>query len=207
MNMPILKTVSEKKAKGKVKKVFDTIKKTRKINTVPNFWKTIAADPDTLERTWNSLQQVMKKGSLDPLTKELIYVAVSMTNSCEYCIRSHSLAAKKKGMTDKMLKELIAIVGMANETNRLVESYQVEVDKLLKHMKYQDTRSEGIFEVLISIHKYIPEYTKYKESDLVTGNEKIIIATIHKAKGLEFENVIIPWAWLWISIGYLHGYR
>ena len=130
--MPILKTVSEKKAKGKVKKIFDTIKKTRKINTVPNFWKTIATDPDTLERTWNSLQQVMKKGSLDPLTKELIYVAVSMTNSCEYCIRSHSLAAKKKGMTDKMLKELIAVVGMANETNRLVESYQVEVDKLLK---------------------------------------------------------------------------
>ena len=130
--MPILTTVSEKKAKGKVKKIFDTIKKTRKINMVPNFWETIAADPDTLERTWNSLQQVMKKGSLDPLTKELIYVAVSMTNSCEYCIRSHSLAAKKKGMTDKMLKELIAIVGMANETNRLVESYQVEVDKLLK---------------------------------------------------------------------------
>ena len=130
--MPILKTVSEKQAKGRVKKIFDTIKQTRKIKKIPNFWKTIAADPDTLERTWNSLQQVMKKGSLDPLTKELIYVAVSMTNSCEYCIRSHSLAAKKKGMTDKMLKELIAIVGMANETNRLVESYQVEVDKLLK---------------------------------------------------------------------------
>jgi len=132
MSMPILKTVSEKKAKGKVKKIFDIIKKTRKIKTVPNFWKTIAVDPDTLERTWNSLQQVMKKGSLDPLTKELIYVAVSMTNSCEYCIRSHSLAAKKKGMTDKMLRELISIVGMANETNRLVESYQVEVDKFLK---------------------------------------------------------------------------
>ena len=130
--MPILKTVSEKKAKGKVKKIFDTIKKTRKITKIPNFWKTIAADPDTLERTWNSLQQVMKKGSLDPLTKELIYVAVSMTNSCEYCIRSHSLAAKKRGMTDKMLRELIAVVGMANETNRLVESYQVEVDKFLK---------------------------------------------------------------------------
>ena len=130
--MPILKTISEKKAKGKVKKIFDIIKKTRKIKTIPNFWKTIASDPDTLERTWNSLQQVMKKGSLDPLTKELIYVAVSMTNSCEYCIRSHSLAAKKKGMTDKMLRELIAVVGMANETNRLVESYQVEVDKVLK---------------------------------------------------------------------------
>ena len=74
----------------------------------------------------------MKKGSLDPLTKELIYIAVSMTNSCEYCIRSHSLSAKKKGMTDNMLKELIAVVAMANETNRLVESHQVEIDSFLK---------------------------------------------------------------------------
>ena len=130
--MPILKTVSEKNAKGKVKKIYNEIKKIRKITKIPNFWKTIANDPDTLERTWNSLQQVMKKGSLDQLTKELIYVAVSMTNSCEYCIRSHSLTAKKKGMTDKMFKELIAVVAMANETNRLVESYQVEVDSFLK---------------------------------------------------------------------------
>ena len=130
--MTILKTISEKKAKGKVKKIFDNIKQTRKIKAVPNFWKTLATDPDTLERTWNSLQQVMQKGALDPLTKEMLYIAVSMTNSCEYCIRSHSLAAKKKGMSDKMLKELIAVVGMANETNRLVESYQVEVDKFLK---------------------------------------------------------------------------
>ena len=130
--MPILKTVSEKKAKGKVKKIYNEIKKIRKITKIPNFWKTIANDPDTLERTWNSLQQVMKKGSLDPLTKEMIYVAVSMTNSCEYCIRSHSLAAKKKGMSDNMLKELIAVVAMANETNRLVESYQVKVDNFLK---------------------------------------------------------------------------
>ena len=130
--MTILKTISEKQANGKVKKIFEDIKKTRKIKTIPNFWKTIAVDPDTLERTWNSLQQVMKKGSLDPLTKELIYVAVSMTNSCEYCIRSHTKAAQKKGLTDKMLKELIAVVAMANETNRLVESYQVEVDAFLK---------------------------------------------------------------------------
>ena len=130
--MPILKTVSEKKAKGKVKKIYNEIKEIRKISKIPNFWKTIANDPNTLERTWNSLQQVMKKGSLDPLTKEMIYVAVSMTNSCEYCIRSHSLAAKKKGMSDKMLKELIAVVAMANETNRLVESYQVKVDNFLK---------------------------------------------------------------------------
>ena len=130
--MPILNTISEKKAKGKVKKIYDDIKKVRKIKKIPNFWKTIAVDPDTLERTWNSLQQVMKKGALDSLTKELIYVAVSMTNSCEYCIRSHSLAAKKKGMSDRMLKELIAVVAMANETNRLVESYQVKVDNFLK---------------------------------------------------------------------------
>ena len=130
--MSLLETISEKKAKGKVKKIYEDIKKTRKIKKIPNFWKTIANDPDTLERTWNSLQQVMKKGSLNQLTKELIYVAVSMTNSCEYCIRSHSLAAKKKGMTDKMFKELIAVVAMANETNRLVESYQVEVDNFLK---------------------------------------------------------------------------
>ena len=130
--MPILKTVSEKKAKGKVKKIYNEIKKIRKITKIPNFWKTIANDPNTLERTWNSLQQVMKKGALDPLTKELIYVAVSMTNSCEYCIRSHSLAAKKKGMSDNMMKELIAVVAMANETNRLVESYQVNIDSFLK---------------------------------------------------------------------------
>ena len=130
--MTILKIVSEKKAEGKVKKIYNEIKKIRKITKIPNFWKTIANDPDTLERTWNSLQQVMKKGSLDQLTKELIYVAVSMTNSCEYCIRSHSLAAKKKGMSDNMFKELIAVVAMANETNRLVESYQVKVDNFLK---------------------------------------------------------------------------
>jgi AhpD family alkylhydroperoxidase len=130
--MPFFKTISEKKAKGKVKTIYDEIKKVRKIKKIPNFWKTLANDPSTLERTWNSLQQVMKKGALDPLTKEMIYVAVSMTNSCEYCIRSHSLAAKKKGMTDDMLKELIAVVGMANETNRLVESYQVEVDSFLQ---------------------------------------------------------------------------
>ena len=130
--MTIFKTIEEKKASGKVKKVFDHIKKERKIKNIPNFWKTIANDPETLERTWNSLRQVMKKGALDPLTKEMIYIAVSMTNSCEYCIRSHTAAARKKGMSDKMLKEMIAVVGMANETNRLVESYQVEVDDVLK---------------------------------------------------------------------------
>ena len=130
--MTFFKPIEENKAKGKVKKVFDNIKKERKIINIPNFWKTIANDPDTLERTWSSLKDVMKKGALDPLTKEIIYIAVSITNSCEYCIRSHTKAAKKKGMSDKMLKELIAVVGMANETNKLVEAYQVEVDSFLK---------------------------------------------------------------------------
>ena len=130
--MSILKPITEKKAKGKVKKIYEDIKSKRKITKIPNFWKSLANDPDTLERTWNSLQQVMQKGALDPLTKEMLYVAVSMTNSCAYCIRSHTAADKKKGMTDKMLKELIALVGMANETNRLVESYQVKVDNFLK---------------------------------------------------------------------------
>ena len=131
-NMSILKPITEKKAKGKVKKIYNDIESKRKITKIPNFWKSLANDPDTLERTWNSLQQVMQKGALDPLTKEMLYVAVSMTNSCEYCIRSHTKAAQKKGLTDKMLKELIAVVAMANETNRLVESYQVEVDSFLK---------------------------------------------------------------------------
>ena len=130
--MTLIKPISEKQAKGKVEKIFNEIKKKRKINNIPNFWRTLAVDPDTLERTWNSLQQVMKKGTLDTLTKEMIYVAVSMTNSCEYCIRSHTKSAKKQGLTDKMLKELIAVVAMANETNRLVEGYQVEVDEIYK---------------------------------------------------------------------------
>ena len=131
-HMTIFETVDEKKASGKIKKIFDNIKKERKIKKIPNFWKTIANDPETLERTWTSLKEIMKKGALDPLTKEMIYIAVSMTNSCEYCIRSHTAAARKKGMSDEMLKEIIAVVGMANETNRLVESYQVEVDEFLK---------------------------------------------------------------------------
>ena len=130
--MPIFKPIEENEAKGKVKEIYEEIKSVRQITEVPNFWKTIANNPESLERTWTSLKQVMKKGALDPMIKELIYVAVSITNNCEYCIKSHSLAAKKKGATNAMLNEMIAVVGMANETNRLVEGYQVEVDKFLK---------------------------------------------------------------------------
>ena len=130
--MSIFKATSEKNVKGKVKKVFNDIKKTRKITKIPNFWKSLAHNPDNLERTWNSLKQIMKKGALDPVTKELIYVAVSITNNCEYCIRSHTVAAKKKGATDQMIKEMIEVVGLANQNNKLVAGYQVEVDKIYK---------------------------------------------------------------------------
>mgnify|MGYP003305564047 CR=1 FL=1 len=95
--MPTFKTIEEKEATGKVKEVFDDIKGSRGITEIPNFWKMLANDPNELERSWNSLKQVMRKGALDPVTKELIYVAVSITNGCEYCTRSHSYAAKKKG--------------------------------------------------------------------------------------------------------------
>ena len=130
--MTIFKKISENEATGKVKEIFDEIKEARQITEIPNFWKNMSNSQETLERTWRSLQQVMGKGELDPAVKELIYVAVSITNNCEYCIKSHSLAARKKGATDGMINEMIAIVGMANETNRLVEGYQVEVDNFLK---------------------------------------------------------------------------
>ena len=130
--MPIFKPIEENEATGKVKEVYDDIKSSRHITEVPNFWRMLANDPNELERSWNSLKQVMKKGALDHITKELIYVAVSITNGCEYCIRSHSFAAKKKGATDEMLKEMFAVVGLANKNNKLVDSYQVEVDDFLK---------------------------------------------------------------------------
>ena len=128
--MAVFNMIEEADATGKVKEVFEDIKKKRNTDYINNFWKMLANNPETLERTWTSIQQVMKKGALDEMTKELIYVAVSMTNSCEYCIKSHSIAAKSKGATTRMLSELIAVVAMANETNRLVESYQVKVDKV-----------------------------------------------------------------------------
>ena len=130
--MTIFKPINENEAQGKVKEVFDNIKSSRNIEEVPNFWKYIANDPDTLERTWSSMKQVMKKGAIDEVTKELIYVAVSVSNGCEYCIKSHSAAAIKKGATKQMLSEMIAVTGMANEANRLVEGYQVEIDEKFK---------------------------------------------------------------------------
>ena len=128
----MFKPISENEASGKVKEIFNEIKKARKITEVPNFWKYLANNPETLERTWNTTSQVMKAGALDPATKELIYVAVSMTNSCEYCTKSHTAAAKKKGATDDMIKEMIDVMGIANQNNKLVEAYGVEVDEIYK---------------------------------------------------------------------------
>ncbi len=130
--MSIFKPIQEKQAKGKVKTIFNEIKKTRKIKKIPNFWRSIAHNPKLLERTWNNLKEIMRDGALNSVTKELIYVAVSITNSCDYCTRSHIFAAKKKGATDQMIKEMIDVVGIANQNNKLVEAYQVEVDKIYK---------------------------------------------------------------------------
>jgi AhpD family alkylhydroperoxidase len=111
-----------------VRSVFDDIMETRETKQINNFWKALAHDPVTLRRTWESIKEVMGPGALDPLTKELIYVAVSVTNQCGYCIASHTASARKKGMTDEMFAEMMAVVGMANETNRLASGYQVEID-------------------------------------------------------------------------------
>ena len=112
-----------------VKAVYDDIMTTRRTNWINNFWKALAQDPPTLRRTWQSVKEIMAPGALDALTKEMIYVAVSATNQCAYCIASHTASARKAGMTDQMFAEVMAVVGMANETNRLASGYQVEIDE------------------------------------------------------------------------------
>ena len=127
--MALTQLIEYENAKPEVKAVFDDIMATRKTNWINNIWKALAAHPPTLRRIWEQVKDVMGPGGrIDPLTKELIYVAVSMTNNCEYCIKSHSAAARKKGMDDEIFGELAAIVALANQTNRLAISYQVEVD-------------------------------------------------------------------------------
>jgi AhpD family alkylhydroperoxidase len=115
-------------ASPRVRAVFDDIKRTRNVEDVNNFWKYLAHDPAGLERTWESIKQVMAPGALSPLVKELLYVAVSVTNGCGYCIASHTASARKAGMTEEMFGELMAVVGMANETNRLANGYRVPID-------------------------------------------------------------------------------
>ena len=112
-----------------VRAVYDDIMATRQTDWINNFWKVLAHDPPTLVRTWHSIKQIMAPGALDALTKEMIYLAVSATNQCPYCIASHTAAARKAGMSDTMLAELMAVVGMANETNRLASGYQVPIDE------------------------------------------------------------------------------
>ena len=115
-----------------VRAVYDDIMRTRNTDWINNFWKALAHDPASLRRTWQSVKEIMAPGALDPLTKEMIYLAVSASNQCGYCIASHTAAARKAGMTDAMLSELMAVVGMANESNRLASGYQVEIDEQFK---------------------------------------------------------------------------
>ena len=115
-------------AAPEVRAVFDDIKRTRQVADVNNFWKYLAHDPVTLRRTWESIKEIMGPGALDPLTKEMIYLAVSVTNGCGYCIASHTAAARKAGMSEAMFAEVMAVTGMANETNRLVNGYRVPID-------------------------------------------------------------------------------
>jgi AhpD family alkylhydroperoxidase len=126
--MATLGLIEYESASSEVRAIYDDIKTTRQIEDVNNFWKALAHDPITLRRTWESIKQVMAAGDLDVLTKELIYLAVSVTNQCNYCVASHTVAARKAGMTASMFAELMAVVGMANETNRLASGYQVEID-------------------------------------------------------------------------------
>ena len=127
--MAVFGFIEYKDASPEVRAVYDDIMATRKVDWVSNFWKALAHDPVALKRTWEDIKQIMAPGALDALTKEMIYVAISVSNQCDYCIASHTAAAKKKGMTDAMFKELMAVVGMANETNKMVTGYQVEIDK------------------------------------------------------------------------------
>jgi len=126
--MPLVKMVEYGDASPAVRAVFDDIMATRKTDWVNNFWKVLAADPPTLARIWDNVKRVTAPGALDPLTKEMLYIAVSVTNGCEYCIHSHTASARAKGMTDAQLAELLAVVGLANETNRFAEGYRIPVD-------------------------------------------------------------------------------
>src|SRR6202045_3981196 len=126
--MATLGLIEYENATAEVRAIYDDIMTTRKTDWINNFWKALAHDPVTLRRTWQSVKEIMAPGALDAVTKEMIYLAVSATNQCGYCIASHTAAARKAGMSDAMFAELMAVVGMANETNRLAGGYQVEID-------------------------------------------------------------------------------
>jgi len=126
--MPMVRMVEYEEASPEVRAVYDDIMATRKTDWVNNFWKVLASHPPTMKRMWENVKQVMAPGTLDPLVKEMIYVAVSVTNGCEYCIHSHTAAARARGLTDAQLAELLAVVGLANDTNRLANGYAIPVD-------------------------------------------------------------------------------
>jgi AhpD family alkylhydroperoxidase len=128
--MATVKLLGDDELSSEAKAVFDEIRTTRKTDFVNNFWRALAHDPKTLRRTWNSVQEVMGPGALDPKTKELLYIAVSVAHGCSYCIHSHTAAARAKGMTEQEYAELVAIVGMAAETNKLVTALGVPVDEV-----------------------------------------------------------------------------
>ena len=130
--MAIVKMIEYEDANPAVRQVYDDIMRTRKVDWINNFWKVLAVQPELLQRTWDGVKEVMAPGAIDSLTKEMIYVAVSVTNNCKYCINSHTAAARKKGMTEEMLSELMAIVGMANQTNALANGLQIEVDQAFR---------------------------------------------------------------------------
>ncbi len=134
--MALYPFVEEAAASAEVRAVYEDIKATRKVDWINNFWKVLANHPASLKQTWDSLKAIMAPGALDSRTKEMLYLAVSISNGCDYCTVSHTAAARKAGMTDAMLHELIAVVGMANETNRVVQAYRVEPDpKLIEAAK------------------------------------------------------------------------
>jgi AhpD family alkylhydroperoxidase len=127
--MATLGSIEYRDASPEVRAVYDDIMTTRNTDWINNFWKALASDPVTLRRTWESVKQIMAPGALDAVTKEMIYLAISASNQCGYCIASHTAAARKAGMTDAQFAELMAVIGMANETNRLASGYQVEIDE------------------------------------------------------------------------------
>ena len=137
--MATVKLVEIDEAGPAVREVYDDIMQTRQIDWINNFWKALAVQPDLLRRTWEGVKSVMAPGALDPLVKEMLYIAVSVANGCQYCINSHTAAARKKGMTDEMLAELMAVVGMACQTNSLANGLQVEVDEAFKQGGRKDS--------------------------------------------------------------------
>jgi len=130
--MATVKLIEYAEASAEVRAVYDDIMATRKTDRINNFWKAIASHPPTLQRTWEALKSVMEPGALDSLTKEMVYLAVSASNGCDYCIAAHTASARRAGMTNEMLGELLAVVGMANQTNRLADGYQIEIDEMFK---------------------------------------------------------------------------